>query len=68
MTTCYERAAVHLAYHACLYELISICVCAFLPRGFEGGMLTLIELVPGHCLVVFFMPMPSCFLYADATL
>ena len=36
-----------------LSELLSICVCASFPLGFEGGMWELIVFIPDHCLSFF---------------
>ena len=33
-------------------ERLSICVCAFFPFTFEGGMWDLIELISDHCLSI----------------
>ena len=30
-------------------ESLSVCVCAYFPTGFEGGMWNLIVSVPDHC-------------------
>ena len=37
MTTCLEKAFIQ--FSMCVFhERLSICVCAFFPFGFEGGL------------------------------
>ena len=43
------RTLLQFAVHVCR-ECLSICVYAFFPFDFEGGMWDLIVLVPDHCL------------------
>ena len=49
----WERA-VHSVYCACLSStFINLCVCAFFPFDFEGGMWDLFVFIPVHCLPTF---------------
>ena len=44
-----------LIYSACpSSKVISLCVCVSFPFGFEGGVLSLIVLIPDHCLSFYF--------------
>ena len=44
-----------IPFIVCVFrERLSVCVCPFVPSGFEGGMLDLIVLIPDHRLSFYF--------------
>ena len=55
MTTCLGKSCSFTFTVLVFRESLSICVSAFFPFGFEGGMWDdLIVLVPDHCLCFHF--------------
>ena len=50
----WERA-VHSVNYMCLsWALVECCVCPSFPFGIEGGMWDVTELIPDHCLSIYF--------------
>ena len=55
MTTCLGKSCTFGLLCVSFVNVLSVCVYASFPFGFEGGMWDLIALIPDNCLSIYFI-------------